>query len=121
MSGEGLDGLLAWKGAELVVDVRSAPGGRHDPHFSRNRLDERVPPAGLSYRWESRLAEFGRPEVGSPNVALCDPSFRGYADYMTTSELRAALDGPIGDARLAGDGRHVRRKPVVALPPAAHR
>jgi len=107
MSGEG----LRLEGRRVGRRHAQPPWRRHNPHFSRNRLDERLPPAGLSYRWESRLAEFGRPEVGSPNVALCDPSFRGYADYMTTSELRAALDGPIGDARLRG------RRPSCAPKP----
>ena len=76
----------------MVVDVRSAPGSRRHPHFTRTRLEESIPDAGFGYRWEPDLGGFRRALADSPNVALRHPSFRGYADYMATESFADALN-----------------------------
>jgi uncharacterized protein (DUF488 family) len=84
--------LLRGAGITAVVDVRIAPGSRRHPHFGRDALAEWLPAAGLDYRWERRLAGFRKPAPDSPDVALRNESFRGYAGYMRTPPFRAALD-----------------------------
>jgi len=96
---EVLAGLLSEAGVTAVVDVRSYPGSRRHPQFGRDRMEEWLPAAGLSYRWERDLGGFRRPRPDSPNAALRHPSFRGYADYMEEPAFGAALDGLVDQAR----------------------
>ena len=93
-----LAGLLHGAGVELVVDVRSVPGSRQNPQFSRAQLEVWMPAAALGYRWEPHLGGFRRPVADSPNVALRHPSFRAYADYMATDPFRQALTRVLGEA-----------------------
>jgi uncharacterized protein (DUF488 family) len=90
--------LLTGAGVELVVDVRSAPGSRRHPHFGRVELEGWLPPAGFGYRWEPDLGGFRRSSANSPNVALRNDSFRGYADYMATDRFSQALAQVLADA-----------------------
>jgi uncharacterized protein (DUF488 family) len=83
--------LVSGAGIDEVVDVRSFPGSRRHPHFARAQMDLWLPAAGVAYRWEKALGGFRKPGDGSPNVALHNPSFRGYADHMRTEEFRDAL------------------------------
>lgn len=91
-SQEELTALLCGAGVELLVDVRTAPGSRRHPHVNRDALEEWIPAAGIDYRWEPDLGGFRKPAPDSPNTALRHPSFRGYADYMTTAPFTTALD-----------------------------
>ncbi len=97
-TGDGLAGLLEGAGVELVVDVRSVPGSRHNPQFSRAELEVWMPVAGIDYRWEPDLGGFRRTTADSPNGALRNPSFRGYADYMATEPFRQAFTRLLADA-----------------------
>jgi uncharacterized protein (DUF488 family) len=93
-----LAGLFHGAGVELVVDVRSVPGSRQNPHFSRAQLEVWMPAAGLGYRWEPHLGGFLRPVADSPNVALRHPSFGAYAYYMATDPFSRALTRVLGEA-----------------------
>jgi uncharacterized protein (DUF488 family) len=74
-----------------VVDVRIAPGSRRHPHFARDQLARWLPEAGVDYRWERRLGGFRKAAPDSPDIALRNESFRGYAGYMRTAEFVAAI------------------------------
>lgn len=76
----------------LVVDVRIAPGSRRHPHIGRDELARWLPDAGIDYRWERRLGGFRKPPADSPDVALRNESFRGYANYMRSGEFVTAID-----------------------------
>lgn len=76
---------------DSVVDVRIAPGSRRHPHFGRDELAAHLAEAGIDYRWERRLGGFRRASAGSPDTALRNASFRGYAAYMRGPEFGAAL------------------------------
>ncbi len=91
--------LLGDAGVETVVDVRTAPGSRRHPQFSRAELGRWLPPCGIGYRWEPRLGGFRRPGRDSPHVALRHPSFRGYADYMETDDFAAGMARLVAEAR----------------------
>lgn len=83
----------------LLVDVRRFPGSRRHPHLSREAVAEWLPNAGVAYRWEERLGG-RRPLVpDSPDVALRNASFRGYAAWMRTDVFRAALVEVLAEPR----------------------
>jgi uncharacterized protein (DUF488 family) len=76
-----------------LVDIRSFPMSRRLPHFNRELLEKTLPEAGVAYIWLRALG--GRRNKildDSPNVALRNPSFRNYADYMLTAEFQRGID-----------------------------
>jgi uncharacterized protein (DUF488 family) len=91
--------LLREAGVHSLVDVRTAPGSRHNPQFGRTEMSGWLPAAGIAYRWEKRLGGFRRAAPDSPNTGLRHPAFRGYADHMRTPEFAAALDEVLAEAR----------------------
>lgn len=93
--------LLRGAGIERLVDVRTAPGSRRNPQFARAQMERWLPAGGIAYRWEPGLGGRRRAQPGSPNVALRDEGFRGYADYMRTPPFGDALDAVLRDAGTA--------------------
>lgn len=69
-----------------------------NPQFARGEMEVWLPEAGVGYRRERRLSGFRRPAADSVNVALRHPSFRGFADYMGSSEFRTALGDVVREA-----------------------
>jgi uncharacterized protein (DUF488 family) len=90
--------LLRSAGIAAVVDVRIAPGSRRFPQFGRAALEQWLPAAGISYRWERRLGGFRRLPPNSPDIALRNTSFRAYAAHMRTPEFAAAMDQVVSRA-----------------------
>lgn len=74
-----------------LVDVRTAPGSRHNPQFKREAMEEWIPAAGFSYRWDKRLGGWRKLSDDSPDVALRHPSFRAYAGHMRSPEFMEAI------------------------------
>src|SRR5580704_14665335 len=82
------------RGARLsaVVDVRTIPKSRANPHVWAQRMAVWVPDlSGASYEWRPELGGFRKPRPDSPNIALRHPAFRGYADYVQTPQFIDAL------------------------------
>ena len=78
----------------LLEDIRAFPMSRRHPHFNREHLELWLPEIGTEYVWEKDLG--GRrgkqmPSEQSPNIALRNPSFRNYADYMLSEKFHAAV------------------------------
>jgi uncharacterized protein (DUF488 family) len=94
---DALAARLTGAGVGLLVDIRRFPGSRRHPHLSRAAVAEWLPAAGVRYRWEERLG--GRRPVApdSPDVALRNASFRGYAAWMRTDAFRAALSDVLAE------------------------
>ena len=92
--------LLKAAGIAQLVDVRIAPGSRRNPHFARAELERWLPESGISYRWEKDLGGFRTTTAESPNHALRNESFRGYADYMHSPAFEAAFRTLADDAAL---------------------
>ncbi|MBS1860682.1 MAG: DUF488 domain-containing protein [Actinobacteria bacterium] len=91
--------LLGDASVAELVDVRSHPGSRRVPHFSREAMRVWVPAGGIADRWEPALGGRRRPHGPSRNVALRNESFRAYADHMASQEFRDALAALTADAR----------------------
>lgn len=97
-SRDDLAALIAGAGIERVVDVRTVPKSRLHPHVWAERMAEWVPSeAGAAYEWRRDLGGFRKARPDSPNTALRNTSFRGYADYMETEPFRAALLALVGE------------------------
>ena len=67
---------------------------RRHPHFNREHLELWLPEIGCDYLWEKDLG--GRrgkqmPAEQSPNIAMRNPSFRNYADYMLSEKFQQAI------------------------------
>jgi uncharacterized protein (DUF488 family) len=92
--------LITSAGVEQLVDVRTGPGSRKHPHFSKDEMQRWLPEAGIDYRWEKRLGGFRTLEEDSPDIALRNDSFRAYAGYMRTTDFLAALSELLEQARV---------------------
>ena len=99
-----------------LVDVRTAPGSRHNPETAREAMQHWLPEAGIGYRWEPRLGGWRRVKGESPDVGLRNDSFRSYAGYMRSEEFRAGIDQLLAEADVivpcnddAGAAAFVRR------------
>src|SRR5579875_276941 len=75
-----------------LVDVRTAPGSRHNPDATRAAMSVWLPAAGIGYRWDKRLGGWRKSPPGSPDIALRQRAFSGYAAHMRTPEFLAAVD-----------------------------
>src|SRR5512136_1742726 len=91
--------LLQVHGVTLVADVRTVPRSRHNPQFNRDTLPEALAFAGIGYRHLSGLGGLRRTSPDSPNTGWRNASFRGFADYMQTTEFAAGLDELLGLAQ----------------------
>jgi uncharacterized protein (DUF488 family) len=91
--------LLDDAGTRLLVDIRSYPGSRRNPQFGRGAMTRWLPDAGIRYEWQPALGGRRPPRPDSPNMALTNPAFRGYADHMESPEFVAALTGLLRQAR----------------------
>lgn len=84
--------LLRESAVQRLGDVRRFPGSRRYPHFSRESLGRELPANGIEYIHVPELGGRRDARPDSPNTALNNGQFRGYADHMATAEFRVALD-----------------------------
>lgn len=96
---DGFLGILAENRIETIADVRSHPGSRHCPQYGQAALHESLVANGMGYRWLQALGGRRRAHADSPNSAWRNASFRGYADYMQTSEFDQGLNELLDLAR----------------------
>ncbi|HEV2275343.1 MAG TPA: DUF488 domain-containing protein [Acidobacteriaceae bacterium] len=86
-------GMLQKNGVGLLIDIRTVPRSRHNPQFEQGALSHALAAGSIEYRWQSSLGGLRKPKKGSLlNLGWKNESFRGYADYMQTSEFAAAID-----------------------------
>jgi uncharacterized protein (DUF488 family) len=83
--------MLTGAGIELLVDVRRYPMSRRNPQFNRETLAATLVQDGIDYSHAPDLGGRREPNADSSNTALRDAGFRGFADYMATSEFASAL------------------------------
>ena len=83
--------LLAGHGVTQLVDVRTVPRSRHNPQFNADVLPSSLAAANIGYAHASGLGGFRPTTADSPNIGWRNLSFRGYADYMQTTDFAANL------------------------------
>lgn len=84
--------MLAAHGIEQVVDVRTIPKSRRNPQFARESLARSLAERGIGYVHVPELGGLRHPRKDSINSAWRNASFRGYADYMQTSQFSEAIE-----------------------------
>src|SRR6266705_779135 len=85
--------LLKAHAVARLIGVRTVPRSRHNPQFDRDTLPAALAANGIAYEHVVGLGGFRRTHPGSLNTGWRNVSFRGYADYMQTSEFADNLAG----------------------------
>jgi uncharacterized protein (DUF488 family) len=83
--------LLRAHGVQRVVDVRTVPRSQHNPQFNRDQLSPALHRAKIHYRHMPGLGGLRHARPDSANTGWRNASFRGYADYMQTTEFQDSL------------------------------
>ena len=79
--------LLRSNDVRAVADVRSLPGSRKFPHFNAEELERSLPDHGIDYVPFKILGGRRQVRSDSPHTVWRHKAFRGYADYMDTTEF----------------------------------
>ncbi|MFH1673165.1 MAG: DUF488 domain-containing protein [Pseudomonadota bacterium] len=87
-----------------LVDIRSYPHSKRNPHFNIDTFAAELAKVGISYVWLKELGGFRKQglEAKSPHVALKSQGFRNYADHMFTDVFKQGIDKLVS---LRGKGR----------------
>jgi uncharacterized protein (DUF488 family) len=91
--------LLQAHGVTLVADVRTVPRSRHNPQFNKDSLPDSLLKAGLGYVHLPGLGGLRHAKADSPNGGWRNAAFRGYADYMQTTEFAQNIEELISLAK----------------------
>ncbi|MGH3431186.1 MAG: DUF488 family protein, partial [Terriglobales bacterium] len=83
--------LLHAYSVEQLVDIRSVPKSRHNPQFQQSELEQSLPAAGVTYCYMKQLGGLRHAVKDSVNKGWRNTSFRGYADYMQSSDFKQAV------------------------------
>jgi uncharacterized protein (DUF488 family) len=78
-------------GIELVADVRNYPGSRKYPQFNKEALEIALPQINIQYVHLKELGGRRKAAPDSKNTAWRHAAFRGYADYMETSDFKEGI------------------------------
>jgi uncharacterized protein (DUF488 family) len=84
--------LLQAHQINILADIRTVPRSRTNPQFNLENLAQDLPRAGIRYVHLKALGGLRRPRKDSGNLGWENSSFRGFADYMGTTEFEEALD-----------------------------
>jgi uncharacterized protein (DUF488 family) len=84
--------LLKAHGVEKLVDVRTIPRSRANPQFNGDTLPKSLRRVGIGYRHLKQLGGLRRASPDSQNLGWRNASFRGFADYMATTEFAQGLE-----------------------------
>ena len=88
--------LLQGNEIELLADVRAWPGSKRSPQFNKAALAQSLNVLGMSYEHFPELGGKRKPNPDSHNTAWRNASFRGYADYMETTQFQAGIERLLG-------------------------
>jgi uncharacterized protein (DUF488 family) len=77
---------------EAVVDVRSIAASRHNPQYGEETLHNSLDRKGIGYIRLKGLGGLRHATKASINTAWRNASFRGYADYMQTTQFTQNIE-----------------------------
>lgn len=83
--------LIKTYGIEMVIDVRTIAGSRHNPQYNEESLSNSLNKHNISYKRMKGLGGLRHTTKMSINNAWKNSSFRGYADYMQTPEFTESI------------------------------
>ena len=84
--------VLKSHGVQRVIDVRTMPRSRFNPHFDITRLPALLHAAQIYYTHLPGLGGLRKPQPDSPNSGWRNKSFRGYADHMQSTTFKQSLE-----------------------------
>jgi len=84
--------LLKEHRVQFLADVRHFPTSQRVPWTAKASLAKALTDKGIAYEHFEDLGGFRKALTDSVNTAWRNVGFRGYADYMTSTEFSAALD-----------------------------
>jgi uncharacterized protein (DUF488 family) len=85
--------VLAASRIEALCDIRALPRSRRHPQFNQDALEAALASRHIRYSWRGKaLGGFRKPRLDSRHIALRNPAFRGFADYMEASTFDDALN-----------------------------
>ena len=111
--------LLRAHGVRRVIDIRTIPGSRRNPQYNRETLGPSLRAAKIGYVHLKSLGGLRKARPDSKNAGWHNASFRGYADYMQTPEIRSCSKTRDQAFRNQAQCSDVRRSSTLALPPLA--
>ncbi len=82
-------GLLAEDRIERLADVRRFPASKRVPWATQEPLAAALRERGVDYEHFEDLGGFRKPIAGGGNSGWRNAGFRGYADYMASSDAEA--------------------------------
>lgn len=85
-------GLLEAVNVRLLADVRRYPRSQRNPQFNSDSLEAALAARGIRYCHFVELGGMREPRPDSPNTAILEEAFRGYADHMASAGFEQALD-----------------------------
>jgi len=109
--------LLAAHRVDRILDVRRYPVSRKWPHFDAAPLAAALRVAGVDYVGLPELGGRRKPRPDSAHVAWREEGFRGFADFMETSDFEAGL----ARVRVLSAGVRAALVCAEALPWKCHR
>lgn len=109
--------LLLAHGVCQLVDIRSFPRSRHNPHFNSDTFPAHLAAEGIVYHHQKGLGGLRKPQPDSPNQGLQSEGFRAYADYM----LQGAFDRELEQLLARAANRPTSLMCAEALPWRCHR
>lgn len=74
-----------------LIDIRAIPKSRHNPQFNGPELSQVLRNHHIGYRLQKNLGGLRHAHVNSINTAWENASFRGFADYMQTTEFKEGV------------------------------
>jgi uncharacterized protein (DUF488 family) len=83
-----------------IADIRTIPRSRHNPQFNIETLPGELARLKIGYAHIPGLGGLRHPDADSVNSGWRNTSFRGFADYMQTTEFKTNLEQTINLARL---------------------
>lgn len=84
--------LLKENEIKLLVDVRAWPASRRYPQFNTEALAESLNAHAIRYEHFPELGGKRKLKPDSRNTAWRNASFRGYADYMETTQFQKGIE-----------------------------
>lgn len=84
--------ILQFYQIEMLVDVRRFSKSRHNPQFNDEALNNYLHACKIGYLHLEGLGGRRQTSSASINTAWKNSSFRGYADYMQTTEFEDNME-----------------------------
>jgi uncharacterized protein (DUF488 family) len=76
---------------KLIADIRNYPGSRKYPQFNKEALEIFLQQNNIEYIHLKKLGGRRKPNPNSKNTSWRNLAFRGYADYMETTDFKTEI------------------------------